>query len=179
MDRAVADLTESFKKLCAEAVQSAQTDCARVMADDAKRSLDERTLEKSEQAYYSIAANTTGRMAQLAAAATPPVWDALERALGELRDALSEDLSRFFRDEAFMEEASARREAERGTFDPTYLVYSVGKLMLLKLRQDCKLQQGKAFSLRGFHDTLLANGTAPFWLHRQLLLGEDGADLLE
>ncbi len=65
----------------------------------------------------------------------------------------AEDMSveqgvRFFRDEAFMEEASARREAERGTFDPTYLVYSVGKLMLLKLRQDYKQQQGKSFSLR-------------------------------
>ena len=43
---------------------------------------------------------------------------------------------RFFREEAFLEEASARREAERGTFDPTYIVYSVGKLMLLKLRHD-------------------------------------------
>ena len=88
----------------------------------------------------------------------------------------AEDMSveqgvRFFRDEAFMEEASARREAERGTFDPTYLVYSVGKLMLLKLRQDYKQQQGKAFSLRTFHDTLLGHGTAPFWLHRQLMLG--------
>jgi uncharacterized protein (DUF885 family) len=96
----------------------------------------------------------------------------------------AEDMSveqgmRFFRDEAFMEEASARREAERGTFDPTYLVYSVGKLMLLKLRQDYKQQQGKAFSLRSFHDTLLGNGTAPFWLHRQLMLGGDGGDVLE
>ena len=43
---------------------------------------------------------------------------------------------RFFRDEAFLEESSARREAERGTFDPTYLVYTAGKLMLLKLRHD-------------------------------------------
>jgi uncharacterized protein (DUF885 family) len=97
----------------------------------------------------------------------------------------AEDMSveqgvRFFREEAFMEEASARREAERGTFDPTYLVYTVGKLMLLKLRQDCKQQQGRAFSLRTFHDTLLAQGTAPFWLHRHLLLGADHAgDLLE
>jgi uncharacterized protein (DUF885 family) len=95
----------------------------------------------------------------------------------------AEDMSveqgvRFFREEAFMEEASARREAERGTFDPTYLVYSVGKLMLLKLRQDYKQAQGKSFSLRTFHDTLLAQGTAPFWLHRQLMLGEEG-DLLE
>jgi uncharacterized protein (DUF885 family) len=95
----------------------------------------------------------------------------------------TEDLSveqgvRFFREEAFMEEASARREAERGTFDPTYLVYSVGKLMLLKLRQDYKAKQGKSFSLKSFHDTLLGHGTAPFWLHRQLMLGEEG-DLLD
>jgi uncharacterized protein (DUF885 family) len=96
----------------------------------------------------------------------------------------TEDLSveqgvRYFREEAFMEELSARREAERGTFDPTYLVYTVGKLMLLKLRHDCKQQQGKAFSLRSFHDSLLSQGTAPFWLHRQLMLGDDGGDVLE
>jgi uncharacterized protein (DUF885 family) len=100
----------------------------------------------------------------------------------------TEDMSveqavRFFRDEAFMEEGSARREAERGTFDPMYLVYSVGKLMLMKLRSDCKQLQGKSFSLRSFHDTLLAGGTAPFWLHRQLMLGGPGngdtGDLLE
>jgi len=96
----------------------------------------------------------------------------------------TEDMSveqgvRFFREEAFLEEGSARREAERGTFDPTYLVYTAGKLMLLKLRQDYKQRQGKAFSLRAFHDTLLANGTAPFWLHRALLLGDDTGDLLE
>ena len=79
---------------------------------------------------------------------------------------------RFFRDEAFLEEANARREAERGTFDPTYLVYSVGKLMLLKLRRDYKEQQGSKYSLRGFHDALLAQGSAPFWAHRRLLLKE-------
>jgi uncharacterized protein (DUF885 family) len=95
----------------------------------------------------------------------------------------TEDLSveqgvRFFREEAFMEETSARREAERGTFDPTYLVYSVGKLMLMKLRQDYKAQKGKTFSLKSFHDTLLGQGTAPFWLHRQLMLGEEG-ELIE
>jgi len=96
----------------------------------------------------------------------------------------AEDLSveqgvRMFRDEAYMEEAGARREAERGTFDPTYLVYTAGKLMLLKLRQDYKQQQGKSFSLRSFHDALLGNGTARFWLHRQLMLEGDAGDMLE
>ena len=99
----------------------------------------------------------------------------------------AEDLSveqgvRMFREDAYLEEATARREAERGTFDPTYLVYSIGKLMFLKLRHDCKQLQGKAFSLRTFHDTVLAQGTARLWLHRRLLLGADqgaGADLLD
>jgi uncharacterized protein (DUF885 family) len=88
-----------------------------------------------------------------------------------------EDLSveqgmRFFRDEAFLEEATARREAERGTFDPTYLVYSLGKLMMLKLRRDYKEQQGGKYSLRAFHDAVLSQGSAPFWALRRLLLGE-------
>ena len=82
---------------------------------------------------------------------------------------------RFFRDEAFLEEATARREAERGTFDPTYLVYSVGKLMLLKLRRDYKESQEGKFSMRAFHDAVLAQGNAPFWAHRRLLL-DDGSD---
>ena len=56
---------------------------------------------------------------------------------------------RFFREEAFLEEASARREAERGTFDPSYILYSAGKLMLLKLREDYKAHVGAKFSLRG------------------------------
>jgi uncharacterized protein (DUF885 family) len=86
---------------------------------------------------------------------------------------------RFFRDECFMEEGGARREAERGTFDPTYLVYSVGKLMLLKLRRDYKEQQGARYSQRAFHDQLLGNGTATFAVQRQLMLGDATGDLLE
>jgi uncharacterized protein (DUF885 family) len=86
---------------------------------------------------------------------------------------------RFFRDECFMEEGGARREAERGTFDPTYLVYAAGKLMLLKLRRDYKEQQGPKYSQRAFHDQLLGNGTATFAAQRQLMLGDSTGDLLE
>ncbi len=86
---------------------------------------------------------------------------------------------RLFRDEAFLEEGTARREAERGTFDPMYLVYSVGKLMLLKLRRDYKDAQGGKFSMRTFHDALLAQGNAPFWAHRRLLLGDTTDAVLE
>ncbi len=86
---------------------------------------------------------------------------------------------RFFRDEAFLEEATARREAERGTFDPTYLVYSVGKLMMLKLRRDYTDSQGGRFSMRAFHDAVLGQGNAPFWAHRRLLLGDTSDAVLE
>src|SRR5688572_7023470 len=95
-----------------------------------------------------------------------------------------EDLSveqgmRFFRDEAFLEEATARREAERGTFDPSYLLYSVGKLALLKLRHDYEAQQEDKFSLRAFHDTLLRQGSAPLWAHRRLMLSDPSDVLIE
>ena len=86
---------------------------------------------------------------------------------------------RFFKEEAFLEEPSARREAERGTFDPSYILYSVGKLMVLKLREDYKAQVGAKYSLRSFHDTLLGNGTVPVWLHRSLMLGEPNGDMIE
>jgi uncharacterized protein (DUF885 family) len=86
---------------------------------------------------------------------------------------------RFFRDEAFLEEVTARREAERGTFDPTYVVYSVGKLAMLKLRRDYKEQQSGRFSLRAFHDAVLAQGSAPFWAHRRLLLADPSDVVLE
>ena len=95
-----------------------------------------------------------------------------------------EDLSveqgvRIFRDEAYLEEASARREAERGTFDPSYVLYSLGKLLILKLRDDYKALKGDKYSMRAFHDTLLGNGTVPLWLHRNLMLGENNGSMLE
>jgi uncharacterized protein (DUF885 family) len=96
----------------------------------------------------------------------------------------AEDMSveqgvRFFRDEAFLEESTARREAERGTFDPSYVVYTAGKLMLLKLREDYRAQAGDGFSLKTFHDTLLHNGLATFHVHRQLMLKEGGGAMIE
>ena len=69
-----------------------------------------------------------------------------------------EQAVRFFREEAFLEEASARREAERGTFDPSYILYSTGKLMLLKLREDYQARVGAKFSLADF--TTRCSGTA-------------------
>jgi uncharacterized protein (DUF885 family) len=87
--------------------------------------------------------------------------------------------TRFFMDNAYMGETPSRLEAERGTFDPTYLVYSVGKLAILKLREDYKRDRSEEFSLQEFHDRLLFNGNAPLWVHRQMLLPGDKGKLIE
>ncbi|MEX2273058.1 MAG: DUF885 domain-containing protein [Vicinamibacterales bacterium] len=81
---------------------------------------------------------------------------------------------RFFRERAFLEEAAARREAERGTFDPGYVVYALGKLMILKLRDDAKAAS-RHFTLKGFHDRLLGGGVFPIGFHRQAMLEGDTA----
>ena len=86
---------------------------------------------------------------------------------------------RFFQNEAYLEESHARREAERGTFDPSYVVYAAGKLMLLKLRQDWQEQQQGKPSLRAFHDAFLSHGAAPFWALRRLMLDGHADDVLE
>lgn len=86
---------------------------------------------------------------------------------------------RFFQNEAFLEEPHARREAERGTFDPSYVTYALGKLMLLKLRHDWQDEQDGKPSLRAFHDAFLAQGSAPFWALRALMLRSHADEVLE
>ncbi|MGI8671160.1 MAG: DUF885 domain-containing protein [Luteitalea sp.] len=96
----------------------------------------------------------------------------------------AEDLSveqgvRMFRDEAMLDEGSARREAERGAFDPSYVLYALGKLMLLKLRKDTEAHQSGKFDHLQFHDTFLGRGLLPFKVLRRLTLGaaDDGVVL--
>ena len=85
-----------------------------------------------------------------------------------------DEATRFFMDNAYMEELPARREALRGTFDPGYLNYTLGKLMILKLRDDYRREQGAAYSLRGFHDKLLSYGAPPLPLLREVMLANPG-----
>ena len=85
---------------------------------------------------------------------------------------------RFFREAAFLEEGSARREAERGTFDPGYGAYALGKLMLMKLRRDVQERQGQRFALKAFHDSVLGLGGLRYPLQREALLGADEAGVL-
>ena len=89
-----------------------------------------------------------------------------------------DEATRFFQAHAYMEEHPARREALRGTFDPGYLNYTLGKLMLLKLRQDWRRQEGAGYSLRGFHDAALSWGAPPVPLLRSAMLREPGAEIL-
>lgn len=81
-----------------------------------------------------------------------------------------DEASRFFMEHAYMAELPARREAMRGTFDPGYLNYTLGKLMILKLRDDFRREQGTAYSLKGFHDRLLSFGAPALPLVRQAML---------
>ena len=89
-----------------------------------------------------------------------------------------DEATQFFQAHAYMEEHPARREALRGTFDPGYLNYTLGKLMLLKLRQDWRRQEGASYSLRGFHDAALSWGAPPVPLLRSAMLREPGVEIL-
>ena len=82
-------------------------------------------------------------------------------------------------DRAHLPPPAARQEAERGTYDPTYGGYFLGKVQALKLRDDVRARKGASFDLRRFHERVMTNGIAPWWAHRQLLLPGDTASLLE
>lgn len=81
----------------------------------------------------------------------------------------------FFVNEGFQERTNAEREAKRGTVDATYLVYTLGKMEILSLRDDYKKARGKEFSLKEFHDQFLAQGFPPLKLVRSALLGTPAA----
>jgi hypothetical protein len=72
-----------------------------------------------------------------------------------------------------------RQEAVRGTYDPTYGGYFLGKLAALKLRRDYEAFQGSGFDLQEFHERVMTNGIAPWWAHRQLLLPGDTGPVIE
>ncbi|MHB8522415.1 MAG: DUF885 domain-containing protein [Limisphaerales bacterium] len=81
-----------------------------------------------------------------------------------------DEATKFFQDNCYYEEKPARAEAMRGTFDPEYLYYTVGKLEILKLREDYRQQEGAAFTLEKFHDEMLRHGAPPIRLLREVML---------
>ena len=88
------------------------------------------------------------------------------------------DAARFFQENAFMEQLPASQEALRGTFDPGYLNYTLGKMMIYKLRADWQAEQGAAYNLGAFHDEVLSHGAPPIPLLRTMMLRNDDGRVL-
>ena len=82
-----------------------------------------------------------------------------------------EEAERLFREKAFSDPQTARQEAVRGTFDPGYLFYSAGRLMVRKLRDDW-LANHPGSSLYDFHEAFLSFGNPPIALLRKAMLGD-------
>jgi hypothetical protein len=119
----------------------------------------------------------------------------LKLRLGQIQDALLRDARfvvglqmhtgkmsfdegvKFFETEGRQTHEVAVRETKRGTSDPTYLVYTLGKLQITKLRDDYRNKTGHDFSLQEFHDRFLRQGAPPVKVVRKALLGDDSPTL--
>ena len=115
--------------------------------------------------------------------------------LGQLEDALLRDsryivgiqmhtgnmtldeARKFFVEEGYQTPAVADVETKRGTSDPTYLMYTLGKLQILKLREDYRKMRGSEFSLMEFHNKFMEQGGVPLKIIRKAMLGNDSPTL--
>jgi len=115
--------------------------------------------------------------------------------LGQLQDALLRDARyivgiemhtgkrtfdqgiEFFEKEGYQTHETAVRETKRGTSDPTYLYYTLGKLQIMKLRDDYRKKKGSSYSLEEFHDSFMKQGFPPIKIVRKALLGDDSPTL--
>jgi len=115
--------------------------------------------------------------------------------LGQLQDALLRDARyivgiemhtgkrtfdqgiEFFEKEGYQTHETAVRETKRGTSDPTYLYYTLGKLQIMKLRDDYRAKKGAAYSLEEFHNSFMQQGFPPIKIVRKALLGDDSPTL--
>jgi uncharacterized protein (DUF885 family) len=84
-----------------------------------------------------------------------------------------DEAAAFLVDQTGFARSNAHAEVQWYTYRPTYpMSYLLGRTLLLGLRADEQRRLGPAFSIRGFHDTLLRNGSLPISFHRRLLAGE-------
>ncbi len=81
------------------------------------------------------------------------------------------DCETMFREQAYQDPGNARQQAARGTYDPAYLNYTMGKLMIRKLRADWTASRGGRVAWRAFHDRFLSFGGPPIPLVRAQMLG--------
>jgi uncharacterized protein (DUF885 family) len=85
----------------------------------------------------------------------------------------------FFVEQGFQEPEVGFQEARRGTYNPTYLYYTLGKLQILKFREDYRKAKGADFSLQKFHDEFVRQGGIPIKLIRRIMLPGDNGPTLE
>jgi uncharacterized protein (DUF885 family) len=78
---------------------------------------------------------------------------------------------KLFRESAFSDVGTARQQAARGTYDPAYLNYTMGKLMIRKLRDDWSASKGEEKAWKAFHDQFLSYGGPPIPLVRKQMMG--------
>ncbi|HEX4376942.1 MAG TPA: DUF885 domain-containing protein [Steroidobacteraceae bacterium] len=83
----------------------------------------------------------------------------------------------FFVTEGYQPREIGLVEAKRGTADPTYLYYTLGKLEILKLRADVQAREGQAFRLQEFHDRFMQQGAPPIRIVRRAMLQDDSPTL--
>jgi uncharacterized protein (DUF885 family) len=125
-----------------------------------------------------------------------------EKHIGQITDALLRDVrllssiglhthgmtvaqsEKMFREQAFQDPGNARQQAARGTYDPAYLSYTLGKLMIRKLRTDWVAKARTASGAapaddqalwHDFHDKFLSFGGPPIPLLRKEMMGDQGS----
>jgi len=91
---------------------------------------------------------------------------------GDMTVAESEKM---FEEKGFQDPGNARQQAARGTFDPAYLNYTMGKLMIRKLRKDWTADHGGRDGWQAFHDQFLSYGGPPIPLVRKAMVGDGGS----
>ena len=89
-----------------------------------------------------------------------------------------DEAARLFEERAYADPATARQQAVRGTFDPMYVSYTLGKLAIRKLRNDWKAKVGDRFTLAAFHDEFLSHACAPLPVIRRAMLGDNAGPTL-
>ena len=84
-----------------------------------------------------------------------------------------ETSQRMFAELAYLDPGNARQQALRGAYDPAYFVYTLGKLIIVKMRDDWTVERGERAAWKEFHETLLSLGSAPLPVLREAMLGPD------
>jgi uncharacterized protein (DUF885 family) len=90
------------------------------------------------------------------------------------RGMTQEQSRKMFVEQCYQDEGNAKQQSARGTYDPAYLNYTMGKLMIRKLRDDWTATRGGRKAWKAFHDQFLSFGGPPIPLVRKAMLGGDG-----